>query len=264
MDNTYWQIQNNKSPLYPDIIWNQPENKYLAAKLLLIGGNSQTFNLMSEAYQKTLKTTSEFKIILPESLKKILENFITNCYFLPETSSGSLALKGLSTIEELSEWSDGIVLIGNFGQNSETTILLEKLITQLQQVITLTNDAVDNLILQPSILLKNTNHILVLNIKQLQKLLLQMKFSQAITSTMNLINFTNVLHNFTKLHDFHIITNFNETIIVAVNGQLSITTIKNFKNWQTIIALQSTIWLIQQPKKMFETLTTAVYSSIYD
>ena len=261
METTYWQIQKNNSPLYPDIIRNQPENKYQTGKLLLIGGNSQSFNLVSDAYQELIKSNiSEVKIILPDSLQKFLDNKINNCYFQPSTPSGGLALLGLDSIAELAKWSDGIILIGNFGQNSETTILLERLITEIKdKIITFYGDSIDHFILQSNLLLQSPNNILIIDIKQLQKIFHQLKYPKTISFSMDLMNLVNILHNFSLLYNFNLITNFNDTIIVATGGKISLTKNNFINNWQTKIAVQAEIWSIQQPKKIFETLTTATY-----
>ena len=43
MDNIFWHQQINDQPLYPDILWSQPEHKSMAGKLAIVGGNLHKF-----------------------------------------------------------------------------------------------------------------------------------------------------------------------------------------------------------------------------
>lgn len=71
MKPSYWQQQTKDTPLFPDIEWSKPEQKSLAGKLLIIGGNKLGFAAVAAAYA-TAQTTGigECKVALPDVLKK--------------------------------------------------------------------------------------------------------------------------------------------------------------------------------------------------
>ena len=43
MNHDYWHKQTSSKPLFPELIWSRPENRQLAGKLLIIGGNLHGF-----------------------------------------------------------------------------------------------------------------------------------------------------------------------------------------------------------------------------
>jgi NAD(P)H-hydrate repair Nnr-like enzyme with NAD(P)H-hydrate dehydratase domain len=118
-------LRQTKEPLFPDVLWSRPENKRHAGKLLIIGGHKQTFNAVSEAYSATLKAgIGIVRVILPDSLHKMLHAVFPDAEFASSTPVGSFSRLALDDLVLASEWADGVLLAGDFGHNSETAILL--------------------------------------------------------------------------------------------------------------------------------------------
>jgi NAD(P)H-hydrate repair Nnr-like enzyme with NAD(P)H-hydrate dehydratase domain len=52
---TLWQKQASSKPLFDDLLWSRPEQKALAGKLLIIGGNSHAIAAPGEAFMLASK-----------------------------------------------------------------------------------------------------------------------------------------------------------------------------------------------------------------
>ena len=49
MAREYWQRQTSEKPLFADVLWSRPENRNLAGKLLIAGGNLYGFAAPAES-----------------------------------------------------------------------------------------------------------------------------------------------------------------------------------------------------------------------
>lgn len=258
----YWQIQDiNQKALYPDVIWDQPENRLSSGSVLLIGGNSQSFNLVSTAYQESKNNIfSSTGLILPISLEKILKNYnLSNCWYVKSNLSGGFATESLALIIDVSHNYDCLMLIGNFGHSSETTILIEKLVSNINKQFIVHQDSFESLMNSTIDTVIKPNLLFVLDFNQLQKLLIKLKSLKPLTSKLNLMQAIEILHDISLKYNLKIITNLHSNIIVAVSGKISITKINPEINWSIKTAIQATSWLINQPQKPYETLTSSIY-----
>ena len=260
MTNNYWLRQTAGTLLFPDLEWSKPENKKLAGKLLIVGGNLHGFSAPAQAFSKATEAgIGTTRVLLPDSIQKVVGAFIPDAEYGPSTPSGSFAQKSVDTWLDSAAWADGVLLAGDFGRNSETAIVLEKFVHKFQGFITLVKDAVDYFISVPQPVLTRPNTTLVLDYAQLQKLAINARFTQAFTSDMDLFLMVEVLHEFTTTYPAAIITKQHDTLIVAVNGQVSSTRIgKNMDTWRVSTAAHTAVWWLQHPNKQFESLTTAL------
>lgn len=256
MDHTYWHKQTTDQPLFPDLLWSRPENRAHAGKLGIIGGNLHGFAAAAEAYAQSLKAgIGTSRVLLPDSLKSTVGRVFEAGEYAPSTPSGSFSQPALGDFLEIALWSDGVWLAGDFGQNSETAIVLESFITKFSGQITLTEDAVNYFLAQPQKLLSRSETLLVLEMSQLQKLATGAKYPQAFTSNMDLLKLIATLHEFSLTYKPYIMVKHLDTIVIAVNGQISTT--KSDYNTVQIAAYASVFWL-QNPNKPFEALSSSI------
>lgn len=260
MEISYWHKQTTDKPLFSELLWSQPENRLYAGKLLIIGGNAHGFSAPAEAFATSGKAgVGVTRVVLPDALQKTVGKVFAAGEYAPSTPSGSFAQTALAEFLTDSNWADGVLLAGDFGKNSETAILLEKYITKYSGQLTLANDAADYFIPLPQKILERPETTFVISFGQLQKLAINAHFAQAFTSSMDLLRFVEMLHNFTETYIINIITTHLDNIFVSVNGEVSST--KNTKltdGWQTKIAASVSTWWLQNPKKTFQTLTTGI------
>lgn len=256
MDRTYWHKQTTDKPLFPDLLWSRPENRAQAGKLGVIGGNLHGFAAAAEAYRFASDAgVGTARVLLPDSLKATVGRVFEAGEYAPSTPSGSFSQRALAEFLELALWADGILLAGDFGQNSETAIVLETFLSKFSGQVTLCDDALNYFLNQPLGLLNRPETLLVLDLSQLQKLAVSAKFPQAFTSTMSLLRLVEVLHDFTSIYQLSIIVTHQDTVYVAVNGRIS-TTASNLITNQ--IAPCAAVFWLQNPTKPFEALSSSI------
>jgi NAD(P)H-hydrate repair Nnr-like enzyme with NAD(P)H-hydrate dehydratase domain len=260
MDTSYWVKQGDK-PLFPELEWSRPENRQQAGKLLIIGGNGYEFKAPANAYGDALEAgIGTATVLLPNSMQRVVSDIFPEAEFAPSTPSGSFAHESLAPMLSLGAWADGVLLPGDIGRNSETTVLIEHFLEKYSGQVTLTKDAADVLIQQPLSILQRRNTLLVVAMGQLRQLGSAAHFPQAFTTEMGLVQLAASLHEFTKRFPIAIIARHQNHYIVAVEGQVSTTmTSKTDEHlWRLVAATRASVWWLQSPAKPFEALTTAV------
>jgi ADP-dependent NAD(P)H-hydrate dehydratase / NAD(P)H-hydrate epimerase len=256
----FWAQQTVEKPLFPDLIWNRPENRQFAGKLLIVGGNLHGFTVPATAYNEALQAgVGVARVILPNALQKTVGKLVPEAEFTPSTPSGSFAREALGEILPTAHWADGVLLAGDFGRNSETAILLESFIKKYPGQLTITKDAVDYFAKSPQTLLNRPETTLVLSLAQLQQIATNSQFDTAITYQMDMIKLVEALHNFTNKFSTNIITRHLDNTFAAVNGQVSSTKLHTEeKIWRAKTAAHASVWWLQNPQKPFESLTTSI------
>lgn len=260
MEHTYWHKQKNSSPIFSDLLWDKPENKLHAGKLLIIGGNSHSFAAPATAYNYAIQAgIGKTIVLLPISLKNIIKNVIEDCEYAEDTISGSFSKQALSKWLDLANWSDGVLLAGDLSKNSETAILVEKFFDNFYGQITITKDALDYFLINPKKILSRPDTIIVANLIQLQKLAVNSSFTEAFTHNSTVKLMVEKLHLFSTIHSALIAIKLNGVMYVAKDGDVSTTKIDNedFK-WGVATASKIAVWALQNPTKLFAAATTAI------
>lgn len=260
MSMEYWVKQDVGKPLFPELEWSKPENKMHAGKLLIIGGNLHGFSAPANAFASAEKAgIGATRVVLPDAIQKSVKTFMPEADFAPSTPSGSFSVKSLDTFLEHAGWSDAVLVAGDLGRNSETAVALESFVTKYNGSLTLTKDAVDYVIETPESVLGRQDTLLVTSFAQLQKLLTSARYKTPITFNMDLLRLVDVLHDFTTLNKAHIIVKHRDVMLVASEGRVSTTKLATDKEiWRVETAATASVWWLQHPTKIFESLTTAV------
>jgi len=221
MEQDYWQRQEEKSPLFKDVLWNKPEQKSKSGKLIIIGGSVHGFRSVVNAYQIANENgAGQVKVVLPDKLKKQLPPDFSDGIFLPSNDSGGFSTSGLGELVESSKWADGILLIGDTGMNSETAVLHQNLLAESSKPITATRDAVDLLLENAEEVAQSANLSLIMTFAQTQKLFQKVYYPKIITFSMNLLNFIEALHKFTITYPICLATYHQENLIVSKGGNV--------------------------------------------
>jgi hypothetical protein len=256
-DQAFWFKQDPNSPLYSDLIWSRPENKQHAGKLLIVGGSQNSFKEVNEAYSVAIDAgIGVCNLLLPMSLEKLLKKIMPSAQFGPSTISGSFARRSLDLLSEMSYWADGVLIAGDIGKNSETAVMFESFLDKYEDQITYVNDAIDLIIVNPTLALSKPNVNLILTFAQLQKLATSSKFAAAFTSSMDLIRMAQTLHRFTTTHKVSIVTYYSGHVFVAADSKVSTTKMNFGEAWATDLAARSSVWELQNKGKTFEALSS--------
>lgn len=257
MDSTNWLRQTDK-PLFEDVMWSRPENKRFAGKLLIIGGHKQSFNDVSEAYAAALTAgIGTARVLLPQALQNMLKTVFPEAEYAPSNKIGSFGRDALAAWLEAAEWADGVLLAGDFGRNSETAILLESFLEKYDGLLGITGDAIMYFTKNSDALKRRYNAVITTSIDKLQKLALP---GTVIKQQDDLAQMVNNLSIFTDENKANFITYHSNNILVACRGRVSTTQSKKFS--EIGAAAYAAVWLLQQPEKPFESITSGVYDFV--
>lgn len=249
-----WQKQTD-GPLFPDILWNQPENKRHAGKILIIGGHTQSFSAVSEAYSAANRAgIGAARVIIPNTLQRTLSKLFPEAEYAPSTNIGSFSRQALSTFLDSAEWADGVLLAGDFGKNSETAILLESLVDRYMGQITLAGDSVDYFLNYSAKLIQRPHTLLIANLFQIQKLAAP---ETLVLQQSELMQVVHQLSEWTSKNSLSIVTEHSGHAIAAHGGKASTTPVKDIS--LTNLAAYASVWYLQHRQQPFEALTTSVF-----
>ena len=260
MQHEYWHRQTEDNPLFPNLLWSRPENRQLAGKLLIIGGNLHGFAAPAEAYQTSIKAgIGTARVLLPDALQKTVGRAFEAGEYAPSTPSGSFSQQALSELLSLSQWADGVLLAGDMGRNSETAILLEKFAETYTGQLTITKDAADYFTSSSQKVAGRPDTLFVISLAQLQKLALSTGYTEPFTFTMDLLHLVETLHDFTITYQMSVIVKHLDTIFVAHRGHVSTTKLNLDEDvWRLPAATRAAVWWLQNPNQSFEALSTAI------
>jgi ADP-dependent NAD(P)H-hydrate dehydratase / NAD(P)H-hydrate epimerase len=255
----YWQRQGPLKPLFPDIEWNKPEQKSRAGKLVIIGGNSGGFASLAESYQLALATgAGEAKILLPDTLQKLIPPSITDTMFMPSNPSGGFSKNAHSNFLAASQWADATLLIGDMGRNSETAMLCEMLLRETTRPLIITRDAVDLLKNAATQMLERENTVLVVSFAQLQKIFQAVYYPKVLTLSMQLSLLIEALHKFTITYACTVVTYHSDNLIIAHEGKIVTTPWTNtMALWRGSVATKAACYLLWTPNRVLESITAS-------
>ena len=221
MNLEFWQQQKPDGPLFPDVQWSKPEQKSKRGKLLIVGGSPHGFMAVGKSFTVASQAgTGQVKVALPDVMKKSMPPTFSEGIFLPTNPSGGFSKDGLTELLAAIDWADGVLLIGDSGQNSETAILFENLLSKSDKWFTIARDAVD-LLREPSEFIANRPRThLVMTFAQTQKLFQTVLYPKVLTFSMQLSSFVEALHKFTITYPVTLTIFHQENIVMAHDGQV--------------------------------------------
>lgn len=255
----YWQKQTSDKPLFEDILWSRPETKHGAGKLLIVGGNLHGFSSVGEAYDVATKSgAGSVRAILPDSLHKVLGG-MAGAEFAASTPSGSFGREALATVLASSQWADTVMISGELGRNSETSVLLESLVNKYSGPLVVSGDTIDNFYALPDLIADRPNTCVVLNLSQLQKLATALKFDRPFLLGMGMMLLVQTLHEFTAKHQLVIVAKELDNIVVSHQGRVSSTKLReDMEFWRTWAGAKASVFWMQNPSKPYESITSSL------
>ena len=220
-NHTYWHKQTPETPLYPDFEWIKPEQKTKAGRLGVVGGQKIGFVAVAEAYDTATKEGSgEIRLLLPDALRKSIPPAITDVVFGPTNPAGSLAKESVNDLLALGSWADVVLMIGDAGRSSETSIAYEKFIAGYSGPLVITRDSFDILRESSKMLVSRDDTLLVLAFAQLQKLFRTLYYPVVLTFSMQLTQLVEALHKFTITYPVSIAVFHKDVLVIARCGEV--------------------------------------------
>lgn len=260
MDFDYWLKQDPAEPLFPDIEWQKPEQRSLAGKLLIVGGNAHGFAAVAQAYQDAKAAgIGECRVVLPDSLKKTIGPLALDCVFVPTNHGGGITKDSINPLKAASAWADGLLLVGDAGRNSETAIVYEQLLTAFPDKLTIiTRDAIDLLKSAWPQLLQRPQTVLIGSFAQLQKLFQSVYYPKTMLFSMQLASLVDAVHKFTITYPATLVVFHQNQLIVAQAGHASSTPWEEpMMIWRGSVAAKAAVYAIHHPKQAFQAITAS-------
>lgn len=249
-----WLKQTKDKTLFPDVIWAKPETAGGAGKLLIIGGSAGNFADAARAF--TCAETAgagTIHLLVPEILRPITKQ-IPFINYAPHNPSGGFARAALSEFLDLASMVDGVLLAGDLGKNSETSLLLEDFLAKYSGWVVIANEALQSFAINYQQLMNQPNAVICLNFEQMRSLTIELKSEIALTSDISKANLAKLIHQLTtKNPNAVIIFEQNpDTVWVGYKGNVAESTAKDYS------PAKSAVWLIQQPEKPFASLVSSL------
>jgi hypothetical protein len=245
-----------RQPLFPDLLWSRPENKRQAGKLLIIGGHASEFQNISACYSFAHEAgAGHIRFLMPQSLSK-LAGHIEGAEFAPSNRSGGFAKTALAQFFDLSEWADHVLLAGDLGKNSETTVILDGFLLKGPKPITLAQDSLRSIGIDFSRLI-NMSPTLIVDRSIFQKIATAMGTHVPITSLTTYENMGSIIQDISKRSKAKLVIMDEANIWNAANGNLVATQSKPID--MNALAAYCAVWQMQNPTKTLEALATACF-----
>ena len=258
----YWRKQSPDKPLFPDIEWSKPEQRSLAGKLGIIGGNKLGFAGVANGYTAALDAgVGEVRVLLPDVLRKTVPATITDTLFGATNPSGSLAKDASIEMQTLGSWAQGILMIGDAGRNSETAIVYEDFLQDYHGQLTITRDAIDLIKNSAQAIVERENTLLVIAFAQLQKIFQSVYYPKMLTFSMQLSSLVEALHKFTITYPVSIMVLHKEYLVVASGGEVTTTQWENpMAIWRGSVASKAAAYWLWNPQSPLKAFTASIHT----
>lgn len=242
-------------PLYEDILWNRPVRR--TGRVLLVGGHRDGFSELQKLFQGfEAAQVAECRLALSDKLAKLVGN-LEGISLVASNPSGSIARDALGELVHLANESDLVSLGPDLSNNSETILTMHRLIDETRASVVIPPQSAEQLLTELGEWKNKKNLLLFMNHKQLYKLATKLAVDVTIPLNPSSDTITEIAAATSTAFLPSLVVLFENSIIIAVNGQASITKTKT-DNIGNLVGLLATFWL-QNASKKYEALTTGAF-----
>ncbi len=227
--------------------------------MLVVGGHAGEFSLPTSLHQLAVATgIGQCQVVLPDSLVRLVGG-APDTIFVPSSPSGSIGTEALGRILALTENADALALGASLSNNSHTSILIERLLHELDKPVILFADALSALQHNVQHFTNRTNCLVILTMPEVFKLCGQLQVPITIRRDGGLINKLEIIRDLAAasrcqyaVYGSEIITAAGpELVVTPVNYRLSLVPAAYY-------AVFGTSWL-QNLSRRHEGLATGAY-----
>jgi NAD(P)H-hydrate repair Nnr-like enzyme with NAD(P)H-hydrate dehydratase domain len=252
-------LKQSDEPLFPKVLWNRPVATRGAGRLLVLSGHSGDLGTPQTIYAAaTAAGVGECSIVLPDAVRKLVGD-ASMTYYVPSSPSGSLGRASLAAILDLAEDYDAIAIGGGLSQNSETTMLIDSIISETDKPIILSDDALTLMKHQLRQIAQKPNCLILTDMVGLIKASGALGVAVNIRQDGGIMNKVEILRNYLAAGKASYVVVGTE-LIVGVGEQVSVTPYELHAAAITGLAtgVLATFWL-QNQTQTFEGLTTGSF-----
>ena len=252
-------VRQADQPLYPAILYNRPVTRHAAGRLLVVGGHTGEFSLPTQLNQLALAAgLGECVTAMPDALLKFLGG-APGVSFVPSSPSGSLDPAALSQILYLSEEADAVAVGASLSNNSQTAILTERLVAEVERPVVLFGDAFVALQHYVPQIAARPDTLLIMTMPEIFKLAGTLGILIRIRRDGGLINKLEIVRDVAAAVAGQIVVYGSEIIVSA--GDEAVVTPVNYRLSlvpAAYYAVLATLWL-QNPTRRRQGLATGAY-----
>ncbi len=251
-------LKQTDQPLYPKALWNRPISRSGAGRLLVLGGHSQEFSVPQAVFQAAQAAgIGECRVILPDSLIKVVGQLADLATFVPSSPGGSFGRGALGPILELARDYDGLIIAGSMSKNSETAILLEGILERLDQPLILGEEIWPMLKHRPEVILSHPKRLIIGTTGGLFRLAGQLKVPVRLRPEAGLLNLIDLIEGLAERGSADWLMISSDLIVNAEGKTLVTPGLASFDS-SLVLGVAATFWL-QNLAKPLEGLATASY-----
>ena len=248
-------LSQSDQPLFPKVLWSRPITKSSSGSLLLPGGHSGDFLLIQSIYQYAVAAgIGQCSVILPDSLQKLLQSF-SDTYFVASSPSGSIGRSAIAAILHLSNEYDGLAIGANLSNNSETAVVVERIIHEAHRPSVLYADGLEAIGFNPRSATNRADCLLIVTMPELFKLAGKLGVALSIKPERELLGRVELVQQVAAAMKASLVCAGRELIVVSA-GQTSVTSDISARINAAIYATLAVFWT---QKQSFQYLTTAAY-----
>ena len=252
-------VRQTDQPVYPNILYNRPITRMGGGRLLIVGGHATEFSLPTTIHQVAVAAgIGQATAVLPDKVAKLLGG-APGTTFAPSSTSGSLGREALGRILELSEEADALIIGPSLSNNSNTAMLTERLVREVQRPIIIIDDALVALRQDITSVTDNPKALIICTMAEVFKLCGALSIAINIRPNAGLINKLEIIQDLKSASACSYAV-YGTEIIVAAGDDLVVTPI----NYRLSLApaifygTLSTFWL-QNPRQPSAGLATGAY-----
>jgi NAD(P)H-hydrate repair Nnr-like enzyme with NAD(P)H-hydrate dehydratase domain len=252
-------IRQSGEPLFPKVLYNRPITRMGGGRLLIVGGHTGEFSLPTAIHQFAMAAgIGEATAVLPDNLAKLLGG-APGVAFAASSTSGSLGREALGRILELSEEADAVVIGASLSNNSNTAMLTERLVQEIERPLIIIDEALAALRQNITAVTDNPKALVILTMAEVFKLCGALGIPINIRPHAGLINKLEIIQDLAAASACAYAV-YGSEIIVAAGAELIVTPI-NYRLSLTpalFYGTLSTFWL-QNSQNPTAGLTTGAY-----
>ena len=244
--------------VYKEIEWSQPDNPSQMGNCLIMGGSLHDIIAPHYAYNKLSKHFLNTTVLMPESVKKFVGSKNKDIVYINSNPSGSFSLKSNEVVQSFLTGSRIALICGSIGKNSETAILMERIV-KYDTLKVLCGDTLDFFRINTKPLLDNKSNILVGNFGQINTILNNSQTSTIHLYKDSLVETVNKLVISTNGLNALFVINTGSNLFIAQDGKVKF--IKNInlsKNINLEIACLICEWSVNNQSRLFEAVQVAI------
>ncbi len=255
----FWQRQEDGEALFQDIFWSMPETKTQKKILVLVGGNTHSFMGVAKSYELIYKAgIGDCRVVLPKKLERLIGSTLPSAVYLDNNDSGGIAKDSVNSMLEYERWGDAVLLAGELGHSSETTIFTNEYIEKSQKPLILSGDSLDSFYENPELIFEREDTVIIVDFKRLQKFAPKLRVETPLVSDMGIVKLVEVLHQLTAEREALVVTFHQGSVLVAMYGEITSTHYKAGNNWQQQVAARAAVFFVQHQGKPFQAVTSSL------